>query len=590
MHHPQATGVALSLENGTRLGPYEILGHLGSGGMGEVYRARDTRLGREVAVKVLPSALLANSESLRRFESEARAASALNHPNILVVYDVGSQQGQPYLVCELLAGSTLKEILAEGKVPPHQAIEWGRQIARGLAAAHEKGIVHRDLKPGNLFVTNEGQIKILDFGLAKRTGGEAGLADLAEAPTSDSTSPGVVVGTVGYLSPEQVKGLPADPRSDLFGLGCVLYEMLSGRLAFAAQSVGETLSAILRDDPPPLDPKLPAGLIAVVTRCLEKRPGDRFDSAKDVGFALGSVGAGDPSSAPTQVSTAGGFRRAVRRPWPRVAAGLVLLALAGAGIWRFVAAPAPVIRSLAVLPFTDQSAQAGEEYLAAGLTEELITQLAQLRELAVTSKTSSEALRGSQDPLPVLARRLGVQAVVQGSIARQGSRIRVVAQLVHGESDRHLWAGRYEREEKDLFSLQNEIALDIAREIAVTLTPREERRLASPRAVPPEAYREYLRGAYFAGRRDVEGYVKALRHFRKAIEIDPGYAVAYEALGAAYQGMGVVGILAPQDANTQALESLELALELDPELPQAYYTLGTLYAHQWRWTDAKAGI
>ena len=572
----------MTVTPGTLLGPYEILAPLGAGGMGEVYRARDTRLGREVAVKVLPPEFAAEPENLRRFEREARAASALNHPNILVVHDFGTEQGQPYLVSELLEGASLKDVLEEGwKLPPEKVIAWGGQIARGLAAAHEKGIVHRDLKPGNLFVTRDGQIKILDFGLAKRHA-EPGGAHLAELTTADVTTPGVILGTIGYLSPEQVKGHDTDPRSDLFSLGCVLYEMLLGRRAFAGASSAEVLSAILRDDPR-LDADLPHALAAVVRRCLEKRPGDRFESARDVALALEAAASQQRFAVRSRPVL--GTRRGLV-----VLLGFALAVFAGIALWRYGTARQPQVRSLAVLPFTDQSPQAGEEYLAAGLTEELITQLAQLRELRVTSSTSSEALRGASDPLPVLARRLGVQTVVRGSLARQGTRVRVWAQLVDGATDRHLWAGRYEREERDLFGLQNEIARDIAREIALTLNPREASRLAAPAPVDPDAYRQYLQGRYHANRRSVDDLIQAAQHLRRAIEIAPDYSAAHAGLAHVYGTMGFLGILESRDADERSLKAAERALELDPDQASAYEALGHIHAHKFRWAEAEAAF
>src|SRR6266508_3624005 len=279
----------MTLSAGTRLGPYEVLSPLGVGGMGEVYRGRDPRIGREVAIKVLPESFSRDAERLRRFEKEARSAGVLNHPNVLVVYDVGEHDGSPYIVEELLEGGTLRERLTQGPLRSAEAVEYAVQIARGLAAAHEKGVIHRDLKPENLFVTRDGRVKILDFGLAKLTQQETAAAEAAEAATlSAVTEAGVTLGTVGYMSPEQVRGLPADARSDIFSFGAVLYEMLTGVRAFRGNSPAETMSMILKEDPPPLAKasEIPPALERVVKRCLDKEPGKRFQSASDVPFAL----------------------------------------------------------------------------------------------------------------------------------------------------------------------------------------------------------------------------------------------------------------------------------------------------------------
>ncbi len=286
----------MNLTRGTKLGPYEIVSLIGAGGMGEVYRARDNRLGRDVAVKVLPAEFANHPERVRRFEQEARAAGALNHPNIVAIYDVGEHEGVPYLVTELLEGESLRELLVEGKFPIRRAIDIGAQIAEGLAAAHDKGIVHRDIKPGNVFVTKDGRAKILDFGLARLVQGESDSAPDSRAPTADQgTRPGTVLGTVGYMSPEQVKGRPANARSDIFSLGVILYEMLSGQKAFPGDSEAEVMTAILKEDPPPLaaeDLAVPPLLERTVAHCLEKNPDRRFQSARDIVFALESVSSG----------------------------------------------------------------------------------------------------------------------------------------------------------------------------------------------------------------------------------------------------------------------------------------------------------
>jgi Tol biopolymer transport system component len=339
----------MALTPGSRLGPYEILTPLGAGGMGEVYRARDPRLGREVAIKVLPASFSADQSRLRRFEQEARAAGILNHPNITAVYDIGQHEGAPYVVQELLEGETLRSILSGGRLPPRKAIDYALQTAQGLAAAHEKGIVHRDLKPENLFVTKDGRIKILDFGLAKLTHAEEGQGPQTNLPTAtEGTEPGVVLGTLGYMSPEQVKGKPADARSDLFSFGAILYEMLAGRRAFQADSAAETMSAVLREDPPELsltNQTLPAGLERIVRHCLEKNPEQRFQSARDLAFDLEALsGFSEPRLEPPAQTTQRARRSARAIALAAVAAALGLLA--GWRIWSVPPASPPVFRRL----------------------------------------------------------------------------------------------------------------------------------------------------------------------------------------------------------------------------------------------------
>ena len=339
----------MTLAAGSKLGPYEILGQIGTGGMGEVWRAKDPRLGRDVAIKVLPASFSQDADRLRRFEQEARAAGVLNHPNITAVYDIGTHEGAPYVVQELLEGETLRQELAGGSLSPRKAIEHAIQIAHGLAAAHEKGIVHRDLKPENVFATNDGRVKILDFGLAKLTLPETGVALLTEIPTATAgTEPGIVLGTVGYMSPEQVRGQPADTRSDIFTFGAILYEMLSGKRAFRGDSAADTMSAILREDPPDLsltNQNISPGLERILRHCLEKRPEQRFQSARDLAFDLESLsGLSAPRLGPSALKA----RRRLSTPAALAAliAALAIGMLAGWSIWKTKSPSLPIYRVL----------------------------------------------------------------------------------------------------------------------------------------------------------------------------------------------------------------------------------------------------
>ncbi len=580
----------MALSAGTRLGPYEILVPLGAGGMGEVYRARDTRLGREVAVKVLPAAFSADPDRLRRFEQEAQAASALNHPNILTIYDVGTHDAAPYVVSEFLDGETLRERLAGAMLPVRKAIDYGIQIAEGLAAAHEKGIVHRDLKPENLFVTKGGRVKILDFGLAKLTRPETGSGPLTEVPTlTAGTEPGVVMGTVGYMSPEQVRGQRADPRSDIFAFGAILYEMLSGKRAFRGDSAVETMNAILKEDVPAfprISLDLPEGVERIVRRCLEKSPEERFQSARDLAFALGETSSRSEASRATPLASASRPRRAV---W-FVAAGLVAVVLAigwGLGGWRerlFGAAKPGRIDSLAVLPLENLSRDAEQEYFADGMTEALITNLARIGALRVSSRTSIMRYKGGRKPLDEIARELGVDAVVEGSVLRSEGRVRITAQLIHAATDKHLWAEDYERDLRDVLTLQSEVARAIAREIEIHVTPQEEMRLTSARRVNPEAYEAYLQGRHFWNKRSEESLKRALAHFERAIEKDPAYAPAYAGLADSYNLLARYGSMPPREAISRGKAAATKALELDDSLAEAHASLGyAKLVYDWDW-------
>jgi serine/threonine protein kinase/tetratricopeptide (TPR) repeat protein len=570
----------MSIAVGTRLGPYEILAPLGAGGMGEVYRARDTRLGREVAVKVLPEALSSDPERLARFEREARAVSSLNHPNVLAIHDVGAHAGVSYVVFELLEGQTLRERLLAERIPVGRAVDYGIQLARGLAAAHDKGIVHRDLKPENVFLTVDGQLKILDFGLARRVA-PAADADSTAAPTrTAATEPGVVMGTPGYMSPEQIRGQPADQRSDAFSLGAVLYEMLTGERAFRGASAADTLSAILREHPPPPSsrrPEVTPALDRVVARCLEKNPAERFQSARDLAYALQ-----ESAQHSTLPSVAARSARVSAPLWASIAAGaLVLLAAlfatnAGGLRDRLLSRGAPHrIQSLAVLPLDNFSHDPEQEYFADGITEELITNLAQIGSVRVASRTSAMRYKGTRKSVPEIGRELDVDAVLEGSVQRAGNRVRITAQLIDAASDRHVWASSYERDLSDVLKLQADVARAIAAEIGIRLTPEERSRLARKRTIDPEAYEAYLKGLYHLYRKTPADTAEALRHFEQAAALQPDYALAHLGLSETYGQMAgsAYDLLPPLEAYPKARAAAKRAAELEPDLGRAYNSL-----------------
>ena len=579
----------MPLTTGARLGPYEILGPLGAGGMGEVYRARDTRLGRDVAVKVLPTEFATDPDRIRRFEQEARAASALNHANILTIHDVGRHDGAFYVVSELLDGETLRWHMARRELPVREAVDHAIQIVKGLAAAHGKGIVHRDLKPENVFVTPDGQVKILDFGLAKRFRGEPfggidggpGAGD-SERETAAVTEPGMIVGTAGYMSPEQVRGKPADHRSDIFSFGSILYEMLTGRRAFAAESGIETLTAILREEPPDFAQTgraIPAALERIVRRCIEKSPEKRFQSAQDVAFALEEALTSASQALPLESGSMARPRRSLRRP-------LVVLGLLTAGLllllaWdplhlraRLSAGKGAPIRSLAVLPLANLSGDASQDYFADGMTEALIADLARIRALSVISRTSVMRYKGSDKPLPEIARELGVDGVVEGSVMRSGNRVRITAQLIHAATDRHLWAENYERELSDVLNLQSEVARAVAEQVRVHVTDPERETLVKPRRVDPAAYESYLRALYAWNQRTSASVEQAIHYFRESIAADPAYAPAWAGLADSYIIQGSYGWVPPREIAPLARAAAQKALEIEPTLAQAHTSLG----------------
>src|SRR6266540_2972208 len=451
----------MTLASGSRLGPYEVLSPIGAGGMGEVYRARDPRLGREVAIKVLPASLSQDVDRLRRFEQEARAAGALNHPNITAVYDIGSAEGSPYIVTELLEGETLRGRLGVGALSPRKATDYAVQLAKGLAAAHEKGIVHRDLKPENLFVTRDGRIKILDFGLAKLKQPEerAGKSDLLTATAG--TEPGVVMGTMGYMSPEQVRGRSADARSDIFSFGAILYEMLSGKRAFRGDSAADTMSAILKEDPPDLsvtNQNISPGLERIVRHCLEKNPEQRFHSAHDLAFDLETLSDIPGLAQAGRAAPAAGSRRA---RWTPIIGGAVAAALALAALILWPRGRARSIDSIAVLPFVNASRDPNSEYLSDGITESIINSLSRLSQLRVAARSTVFRYKGRDEDPQKVGRELNVRAVVSGKVVQRSDTLVIQADLVDSANGSQLWGDHYDRKLSDILSVQEEIAKEI---------------------------------------------------------------------------------------------------------------------------------
>ena len=537
---------------GVRLGPYEVIGPLGSGGMGEVYRARDGRLGRDVAVKVLPESTARDPDALGRFEREAKAVAALSHPNILSIFDFGTHDGEAYAVMELLEGGSLRDALDGGALPPRRAIDYALQIASGLRAAHEKGIVHRDLKPENVFVTRDGQVKILDFGLAKRTE-RASTPNLTNLPTESATAPGTVLGTVDYMSPEQVRGEPVDHRSDLFAFGAVLYEMLAGRRPFRRGSPAETMAAILMAEPEELvlPPSAPASLARIVRHCLEKNTEQRFQSARDLVFNLQPLAAGHPESAP----------------------------------------PAQSVPTVAVLPFANYSADPENEFFADGVTEDVIANLAKVRSIKVISRTSVMPFKKREQPVREIGKTLGADAVLEGSIRRAGNRVRIVAQLIDARTDEHLWADTYDRELVDIFAIQTDVALQIAAALQAELSLEERSRIGRKPTRNARAYQLYLQGRYAFNRSTEEGYRKAVGFYEEAIREDPKLAVAHAALAFLYAELGTgqgSGALSPEIAFARAKESVDKALAIDPGLGDAHCVSATLkFISEYDWAGAE---
>ncbi len=504
----------MTLATGSKLGPYEIVAPIGAGGMGEVYRAQDTRLGRTVAIKVL------NKEHMQRFEREARAIAALNHPHICTLHDIGPD----YLVMEYVEGAAIK-----GPMAVEEAVRLAIQIAGALEEAHRSGILHRDLKPGNIMVTSNGVAKLLDFGLAK-------LATGTDSDTA-STMDGTVMGTPAYMSPEQAQGNAVDARSDIFSFGAVLYEIISGSRAFGGTSTVQVLSAVLRDEPKPLQ-TMPQ-LERIVMRSLAKQPGQRFQTMAEVKTALAQVSA---------------------KP----------------------AEPQP---SIAVLPFADMSPGKDNEWFSDGLAEEMINALAQIPELKVIARTSAFAFKGKQEDITKIAEALRVSTILEGSVRKAGNRIRITAQLINAGDGSHIWSERYDREMTDIFAIQDEISRAIAEKMRVQISG--DRPIVKRYTENLEAYTLYLKGHYHLGRMAPDSLAKGKECFEQALAADPNYALGWAGLADFYHRLGALGFMPSRGLNAQARQAVLKALEIDGALAEAHGIMAVLHADGFNWNAAE---
>ncbi len=550
--------------------------------MGELFRAWDTRLEREVALKVIHPELAADAERLSRFEQEAKAAARLDHPNIVVVHDVGVHEGSPYIVSELLEGESLRESLGS-PLPPKRAVEIAKEIAQGLSAAHEKGIVHRDLKPENVFVRTDGRIKILDFGVAKLTQPSSGSLD-TEARTVTVTEPGSVMGTVGYMSPEQVQGKTVDARSDLFSFGVVLYEMLSGTNPFRRGTAPETLTAILREEPSDLSEanrNIGPALERTVRHCLEKDPGRRFQSARDVLFDLESVSDQLGTKPVAPMSAAGVFLHR-HRAGVAIAALVAILAVGG-GLWWKTKGGTGAGKRLAVLPFENLSGDPEQEYLSDGLTQEMIAQLGRLHpaSLSVIARTSVMQYKKTTKPVDQIGRELGVDYVLEGSARREGGRIRIAAELIEVRRQAQLWADSFERDLSGILDLQSEVSRKVASALALRLLPAERARLASARPVNPEAYDAYLKASHYWIRLTAADLDTAERYLNLALEKDPSFAPAHACPAIVWADRQQMGFTPPNVAGPKAKAAARRALELDDNVALAHFAMAGVLT----WTD-----
>ena len=584
---------------GQKLAHYTVLAKLGQGGMGEVYRARDERLGRDVALKVLPEEVAHDSDRLERFEREARAAAALAHPNILAVHELGTHGGRAFIVTELLEGESLRDAIARGDLTTRKTLEYGAQICEGLAAAHGKGIVHRVVNPEIVFITSDGHVKILDFGLAELVHPTSSVGEVLEAVTeSVALSPDTVVGTVGYMSPEQLRGQPTDHRSDIFSLGVVLYEMLTGLSPFHRVTVADSISAILSEDPPPVSQntaRVTPAFDGVVRRCLEKRPDDRFQSARDVGFALRAIGEAPISARQTRIGPR------VYKPLAIIpvilAAGLALALLLTS--YRTLLrqggleAPPDEPPRIVVLPF-ENLGPPEDEYFAAGMTEEITSRLAAVSGLQVISRTSARAYAATTKTVRDIGEDLDVGYIVEGTVrwdhdAAGLGRVRITPQLIRVVDDSHLWSERYDRVLEDVFAIQSDIAAEVIDRLQATLLESERRAIEARPTENMEAYQAYLVGVqhWWSGE-DEPTTGLMVETLERAVELDPEFALAHALLSQAHSQYFHFKFDFTEDRRSKALRSAERALELQPDLAEAHLALG--FYHYWCHRDYGAAL
>ena len=560
----------MSLASGARLGHYVIQALLGAGGMGVVYRAHDERLDRDLALKVLPAAALSDATARARLLQEARLASKLNHPHICTIFDVaeadlstgsaaagGPAQAVLFIAMELVEGHALSERLAGGALPADEVLRYGLQVADALAHAHERGVVHRDLKCSNVVITPEGRAKVLDFGLARRL--EEPELDGVTRSLLSFTAPNTVVGTLAYMAPEQLRGQPADARSDVWALGVMLHEMAAGERPFQGRTSFELSSAILRETPRPLSGRVPPALQAVITKCLAREPRERYRTAGELRAALEAAHAA-PAVSP------------------------------------IVAPATPAKRSVAVLPFVNLSADPENEFFADGITEDVIAQLSKLRSIKVISRTSAMVFKKRELSPREIAAKLGVATLVEGSVRKAADRVRIVAELVDAETDEQLWAETYDRQLTDIFEIQSHVALSIAEALKAALSPTERVRVEAPAAVRVniEAYQLYLKGRQCLQRVSEVELQRALELLNRAIALEPGYPAPYAELAWVHiilaMGHGA-GAARPRESYARAREAVARALELDPLAGEAHGALAAVkFMADYDWPGAEESL
>jgi len=610
----------VTIASGTKLGRYEVRSPLGAGAMGEVYLAQDTILGRRVALKILPREFAADADRMRRFVLEAKSASALNHPNIITIYEVGETDEMNFIATEYIEGQTLN---SRGSLALTEALDVASQIASALQAAHAAGIIHRDIKPENVIIRPDGLVKILDFGIAKQTGPAVVPSGLAsgtdpEAATAvkGGTSAGVIIGTASYMSPEQARGKAIDARSDIFSVGVVLYEMLAGQKPFTGENAMDVIGSIVADEPTPLVqilPSLPPEIDRIVHKALRKKLNERYQTANELLTDLKSVRKrlefeAEPGEAHTVIlatasgqadnSSVSGTRSegtvpnasllttssaALRRK--RVIFGVIvlLLALVGTvGYWMLANRQTKQMGSIAVMPFVNESGNADLEYLSDGMAETLISSLSQLPNLNVKPRSSVFRYKGKETSTQAIGKELNVQAILNGRVVQRGEDLSLFVELIDVALDKVVWSQQYNRKQTDLVTLQTDVARDVSNRLKPKMSGADEAKVMKTYTANPEAYQLYLKGKFYWNKRTGEALKQAVELYRQAIEKDPNYALAYSGLAETYVLFSSYDVAAAGDSMPQAKAAAQRALAIDDSLAEAHTALG-FYLSVYEW-------
>ncbi|HEV2348824.1 MAG TPA: protein kinase [Terriglobia bacterium] len=582
---------ALAPLSGRTIAHYRVLEKIGAGGMGEVYLAHDEQLDREVALKVLPQGDPTDKSHRKRLRKEAQALSKLSHPNIETLFEFITTDDLECLVVEYVAGTTLSDMLAAGALSEKEVARFGVQLADGLDSAHSQRVVHCDLKPDNLRITSDGRLKILDFGIARLLKPPRETTRTDTTTDSTNSSDQGMVGTLPYMAPEQLKAERADARTDIYSAGAVLYEMATGKRPFLEEAAPQLIEAIWHVQPVPpraLNPRISPEMERIILKCLEKEPENRYQAARELQVDLRQL------TLPATTRPAPVFRRASKW-WSQIGwvALFIFVLLTVRGLLRFWRRPktplittgAGPIQSLAVLPLQNLSSDPQQEYFADGMTDLMITDLSQIRALRVISRTSSMKYKGTQKPVPQIARELHVDAVIEGSVLRDGGQVRITAQLIQGTNDENLWAQSYDRDLRDVLKLQADVAGAIANEIKIAVTAQEQNRLTNAPPVIPAAYEAYLKGRYHWNGGGEHDWLKARQYFEQAAQLDPNYAPAYSGLAEYYC---FTDSLAPRVKMPKAKQFALRALEIDPNLADAHTSLGAVrFFADWNWPQAE---